>query len=79
MVLLIAKNFQLVKISQADFGIKNPRQPKLTRATETKSNQADLEKFTVCVMGSTRIKENFPGLTRCTCGTEVTSSNLYIK
>ena len=25
--------------------------------TETKSNQADLEKFTVCVMGSTRIKE----------------------
>ena len=36
---------------------KSPRQPKLTRATETKSNQADLEKFTVCVMGSTRIKE----------------------
>ena len=59
MVLLIAKNFQLVKISQADFGIKNPRQPKLTRATETKSNQADLEKFTVWVMCSTRIKEKF--------------------
>ena len=47
--------------------------------TETKPNQADLEKFTVWVMGSTRIKENFLGLTRCTCGTEVTSSNLCIK
>ena len=25
--------------------------------TETKSNQADMEKFTVCVMGSNKIKE----------------------
>lgn len=54
MVLLIAKNFQLVKIFTNRFPNKNPRQPKLTRATETKSNQADLEKFTVCVRGSTK-------------------------
>ena len=43
-------------------GNKSPRQPKLTRATETKPNQADLEKVTVCVMGLSKIKEKFCGV-----------------
>ncbi|MBO24635.1 MAG: hypothetical protein CMO65_05470 [Verrucomicrobiales bacterium] len=39
--------------------IKTPTSPSQWGFTETKSNQADLEKFTVWVMGSTRIKEKF--------------------
>ena len=52
----IAKMLQFEKKSPQ---WKNPRQPKLTRDTETKPNQADLEKVNVWVMSSTRIKENF--------------------
>ena len=41
---------------------KKPTSRRQWGFTETKPNQADLEKVTVCVMGSSRIKEKFCGV-----------------